>query len=143
MQVCLSALVVLGVVAMLNMLGATPESMTMPATHQMTQTDGAGHTQQPVHDTAAAPGAGSHHLAAHLPAGAPTPDGGMSMADCCGLTALCLALVAGIGALLSAHRPSAGRVVRQLPRPLTVALGRAVAPFLSVTPLQRTAVLRL
>lgn len=139
-HVCISALVVLGVVAMLNMFGAAPESMAMPTvqSHETVQSHGtvAGSHDSNLHVAAVA-------AVAAAAAVVPTPDGGMSMSDCCGLTALCLAMIAGISALLIARRPSGGRVMWQIPRPRAVTLGRAVTPFFSVSPLQRTAVLRL
>lgn len=134
-RVCVSALLVLGVVAMANMLGANPDSMALSSSHDTALTQ---------HGVAAAPFHGTEDSAG-LPAATVKPPlgSGESLSDCFGLVMLCMAMVIGISALLLSRRAPGGHVMWQLPRPHTIALGRAVAPFCSATPLQRTAVLRL
>lgn len=70
---------------------------------------------------------------------------GMSLSECCGLLSLCIAMIMGVGALALAllRRTGRGRVLWQVPPPHTFTLGRTLAPHYSMSPLQRTAVLRL
>lgn len=133
LRVCVNALIMLGVVAMLNLVGATSEPIASGSSHDVTMT----HAQTPG-ALAEAPGRG-HHPALVVPA----DDGGMSMEDCCGLVMLCIAMIAGMGAFAFLGRRSIGRMMWQVPRPHTFSLGQVVAPFHIATPLQRTAVLRL
>lgn len=133
-RVCVNALLVLGVVAMLNMLGANSESMA-PL--------GSSHDTSMSHAQTAVPLADAEDSGRHLAPAMPIHDGGLSVADCCGLVMLCVAMIVGISAFVLSGRPSGGRLMWQMPRPHTFTLGRAVAPFFSISPLQRTAVLRL
>lgn len=133
-RVCVHALLVLGVVAMMNMLGANSESMGLDSSQE---------SMVMTHSQVAAPLAEVADSGHHAASAAPAPDGGTTLADCCGLVMLCVILVAGISAFVLAGRPSGGRMMWQVPRPHTFSLGRTAAPFFSTTPLQRTAALRL
>ena len=133
-RVTVNALLMLGVVAMLNMLGATSESGTSDPAH------GALLTQQHGQTVAPSVATDSGDLLAPVSA---VHEGGMSTAECCGLVMLCMALIVAITAFVLSRRPSGGGVMWQLQRSLSVTLGRAAAPMYRMTPLQRTAVLRL
>jgi hypothetical protein len=131
-----SALLIVGIVAMFNSMVADSQAAGT-ASHSMTLTPLSAHVPgtatSDVTETQASPAATSH------------VSSGWSMAECCGLLTLCIAMILGIGALALArsHRTSLGRVLWQLPPPHTFSLGRALAPSFSLSPLQRTAVLRL
>ena len=64
------------------------------------------------------------------------------LTGCCGLAMLCMAMLIGLGALLVLRSRGTNRVLWQLPPPARVGRSLRLAAFGSLTPLQRSSVLR-
>lgn len=62
--------------------------------------------------------------------------------DCCGLLMLCLAMIAGVGALIVMWTRRTDRVLWQLPPPFSFRVPVRPNPLLHFTPLQRSCILR-
>lgn len=68
--------------------------------------------------------------------------GGNDLSGCCGIVVLCMAMLGGLGALLILRSRGHHRVLWELPRPIRTGRSLRVPQFSSLTPLQRSSVLR-
>ncbi len=130
LRLALNALLIVGVFAMHHLL--------------LSASDGV----QPHHDVAPLSQAavGTVHAGASVvaEASAAVVDGGMegALAACGDLSVLCLAIVLGATAFLMLRRRPVSRVLWQLPRAVPAGPLRVVAPFNTMSPLQRTSIQR-
>lgn len=132
--VALSAVLVVGVVAMHSLV-------LRPAT--VTPTAGADHSHAAAtasSDMAVAQGVDHTGGAADL--GGHGEHGGGLLEGCDGLLAMCLAMLVGLAAFLLLRERVLRRVLWQLPPPTAIRLGLVRVAHQSLSPLQRTTVLR-
>ena len=76
--------------------------------------------------------------------GAPQPSGesGLSMSDCGGVSAVCLAMIVGASAYIVLRGRVVDRVLWQLPINSDMPFGRPGGPFEALSPRERSSVLR-
>ena len=132
-RVCLNSMLILGVFAMHHVLTGNDGAVAVhhETTSMAAMADDIRTTAGPSHTTTEHP----QLLAA-------ADDSGMSMSDCGGIMMLCIAMIIGISAFILLRKAAHDRVLWQLPPPHSYALGSVLAPRQSLSPLQRTAVLR-
>lgn len=132
LRICVHSAVIVGIFAMHQMMVGQIDS---PVSHHVT-------TVAPAHSSPAVDG----HFEGSQPADPAVvhsdDDSQGVMSDCCGLMMLCLSMLAGVGAFIFIRRRSADRVMWQLPPPTTFGISLRLPPFQSLTPLQRTSILR-
>lgn len=136
----LAPVLILGIIGMHSMLVGGPDSHGAEAgatSHAIVSTSALSHDDQVTQVPTA--GASTDITPAgdgddHDPQGA--------MGDCSGLVAMCLALLASIAGLLIAKARGTGRVLWQLPPAPLTRIGGARRALESLSPLQRTTILR-
>lgn len=114
------------------------------AMHEMltgTDDSGSNHRAAAMVDTASHAMAAAPSLVQLGDDMAPDP-GGSGLAGCCGIVMICVSMLVGLGALLILRARGTGRILWQLPPPHRAGLALRIPQFCSLTPLQRSSVLR-
>lgn len=132
-RICLNSAVVIGIFAMHQMVIGPADASS-------------GHHALPAVSThTAAAYTADLRSVAHVVAAAPGNDGSdphTPMSDCCGLLMLCLAMLAGVAALIFTRSRASVRVMWQLPPPTRGGVSLRLPPFNNLNPRQRSCILR-
>lgn len=130
LRIGLIALLIVGVLAMHNLLMGSDEGLKPH--HQMLTTSLA---------------TAEHHASEGASTTAtmlvrPASELGGALAGCGGLMALCMAMIVGVSAYIAFRGRLSDRILWQLPPPTAARSSRAVPPFNCRSPLERSSILR-